>query len=87
MGSNRPEITHGVLNKIAQAKKQYVKAKEAIVDIDTDWKLIAETIKTAFEREKVAYLEQRSAAMEELKSRKEKLVELQETLRRTALTQ
>ena len=33
----KAEITHGDLNKISQAKKQYLKAKEDVGKIDKDW--------------------------------------------------
>ena len=83
----KPEIIHGVLNKTAQAKKQYTKAKEAVLEVDKEWKFFAETLKTAYDRERAAYVEQRASAMEELSTRKEKLKELQDAMRQSAMAQ
>ncbi|CAK9067742.1 unnamed protein product [Durusdinium trenchii] len=83
----KAEITHGDLNKISQAKKQYLKAKEDVAKIDKDWLHFAKTIQAAYVREQAAYKEQRAEAIKELQLKKDKLRELQDAVRRSALSQ
>ena len=79
-------LTHGDLNKFAQAKKQYIKAVDVVKEIDKDWASFAQTLQAAFDREQAAYKEQRAQAIEDLRAKKSKLQEQQDAIRRSALS-
>ena len=73
--------------KLRKQKNSTPKQKEAVLEVDKEWKFFAETLKTAYDRERAAYVEQRASAMEELSTRKEKLKELQDAMRQSAMAQ
>ena len=82
---SKPIITHGDVNKVAQARKQLEKAKSDLREIDEEWKSFAQGLQTAYEREQADYKVLRKSALEEVHARLAKLKELLEAIKQSAL--
>lgn len=81
----KPIITHGDVNKVSQARKQFEKAKTDLAEIDAEWKSFAAGLKLAYDRELEDYKVLRAQALEEVRAKAQKVKELQEAIKQSAL--
>ena len=77
-------ITHGHLHRVTNAQKSLEKSKQAVKDLDAQWKAFTSNFQERWTRESQAYGAKRSAAMEQVSKARARLAEAQEALQKAA---
>ena len=79
-------ITHGHLHRVSNAQKSLEKSKQAVRDLDAQWKAFTATFQERWAKESQAYIAKRETAMEIVAKARIRLQEAEDALQKAATT-